>query len=180
MWDFARADIRRLTARERSSIGKVAIVLFHPGLQAVLLYRLSRWFYLHRMPVVSVMLTYVSSVLTGAQISHRATFGKGLAIYHPHGVVVGATAVVGERCSLTHTNMIGQRRGRSDRPVIGDRFYAGSGAKIFGRITIGDDVKVGANAVVTRSLPDAVIAAGVPARIVRPRTPEEIAAEMAD
>jgi serine O-acetyltransferase len=142
-------------------------VLVHPGFHSVLLYRTSRWCYLHRMRAVSILINYLCSMLTGAQISHAAEIGKGLVIYHPHGIVVGRTAVLGEYCVLVHGNVIGQRLGGGDRPLIGDRFYAATGAKILGRIHIGNDVRVGANAVVLDSLPDGVTVAGNPARIVR-------------
>jgi serine O-acetyltransferase len=104
--------------------------------------------------------------LTGAQLSPRAIIGKGLVIYHPHGMVIGANTVIGDFCTLMQTNVIGQHRGGGDRPKIGDHFYAGAGAKILGKITIGNHVRVGANAVVLQSLPDNVTAVGIPAKIV--------------
>lgn len=169
MLENVRADIRRLTRRETSALTRLGILFLHPGLHAVLLYRTARWLHLHHAQPLAVLLGYISSVLTGAQISARATIGKGLAVYHPHGVVVGATAVVGVNCTLVHGNVIGQLYGGDDRPVIGDEFFAASGAKIFGRIRIGDRVHVGPNAVVTRPLPSGVTVAGNPARIVHHR-----------
>jgi len=138
---------------------------------AVLLYRLSRWFQGHRVTPIAVVISYISSVLTGAQISARATIGKGFVIYHPHGTVIGATAVIGENCVLVHGNLIGQRYGGGDRPTIGDNFFAGSGAKILGAIQIGHNVRVGANSVVLSPLPDNATAAGIPATIVKIRQP---------
>jgi len=183
MFDHVRADFQALTTKQTSSLAKLVTVAFHPGFHSVLLYRISRWCYLHRMRAVSILVNYCCSMLTGAQISHAAEIGRGLVIYHPHGIVVGRTAILGEYCVLVHGNVIGQRLGNGDRPRIGDRFYAATGAKILGRIHVGDDVRVGANSVVLDSLPDGVTVAGNPARIVRvpeaandamlPRAPEK-------
>lgn len=175
MLEFVRVDIGRAISRKNKSLLNVGVILFNLGLHAVLLYRISRWFYVHRMRSFAVFVSYFSSVLTGAQISPRATIGKGLAIYHPQGTVIGGTAILGENCTLIHNNVIGQIYGDEDRPVIGDNFYAGTGAKILGQIKIGNHVRVGANAVVVSSLPDrAIIAAPQPRVIVtadsRPRT----------
>lgn len=167
MLEHVRADFRALTQEQTGQLAGLGTALTHPGFHAVLLYRLSRWCYLNRLRALSLLINYVSSALTGAQISHRAEIGKGLVIYHPHGIVIGGTAVVGESCVLVHGNVIGQLFGAGDRPLIGDRFYAATGAKMLGRIRIGNDVRVGANAVVLETLPDGVTVAGNPARIVR-------------
>ena len=164
MFEYVRADIRRLTDQEPSLVLKLAVVFFNLGLHAVLLYRLSRWLYLHHLGPLSVVITYFSSVFTGAQISRGAAIGKGLVIYHPQATVVGPT-VIGDYCTLMQSNVIGQLRGGGDRPIIGDHFYAGAGAKILGEIKIGHHVRVGANSVVIHSLPDGVTAIGVPAKI---------------
>ena len=166
MFDRIRADIRRLTDQEPNVFPKLAVILFNLGLHAVLLYRFSHWLSTHHLGALAVMVSYWNSVFTGAQISARAVIGKGLVIYHPHGNVIGTTAIIGDYCTLTQGNVIGQHRGGGDRPTIGDHFYAGAGAKILGNIRIGNHVRVGANAVVLQSLPDGVTATGVPAKIV--------------
>lgn len=169
MFDNIPTDIRELTRNKTDVLMKLVVILLHPGLHAVLLYRAARWFHLHHLRPLAVLTKYFSSVLTGAEISPRAAIGKGLVIYHPHGIVIGETAVIGAYCTLAHGNLIGGLHGGGDRPVIGDYFVAGTGAKILGRIRIGDKVRVGPNAVVTQSLPDGLIVAGNPARIIRNR-----------
>jgi serine O-acetyltransferase len=168
LFHHIRADIHRLTAGEPDIINKTAVVLFNLGLHAVLLFRFSHWLSVHHLTALAVIVAYWNSVFTGAQISVRAIIGKGFVIYHPKGMVIGP-AMIGENCTLTQTNLIGQRRGGGDRPTIGDHFYAGAGAKILGKIRIGNHVHVGANAVVVESLPDGVTAIGVPAKIVSRR-----------
>jgi serine O-acetyltransferase len=166
MFEFVRADIHRLTRLETGTRRKLGTILFSPGLHAVLLYRLSRWLHLHHMEYLAIVITYFNSILTGAQISSQAVIGKGLAIYHPQATAIGAKAVIGNYCTLVHSNTIGQLYGADDRPIIGDYLYAAAGAKILGKIEIGNNVTVGANAVVINSLPDGVIAAAAPARII--------------
>jgi len=167
VFEHVRKDIGELTRREPHILAKLGVILLNPGLHAVLLYRAARWLHLHHLSPFALLTCYLSSALTGAQISARANIGPGLIIYHPHGVAIGATAVIGKHCTLTHANLIGQRLGNGDRAVIGDYFSAATGAKVIGRVYIGDRVRVGPNAVVTRSLPDGVTVAGNPARIIR-------------
>jgi serine O-acetyltransferase len=169
VFEFVLADIAELVRNESGALAKLGVVLLHPGLHAVLLYRMARWLHLHHLRPLAVLTSYVGSVLTGAQISARAAIGKGLVVYHPHGIVIGATAVIGEHCVLVHGNVIGQLAGGGDRPVIGSHFFAGTGAKILGKILIGDGVRVGPNTVVTESLPDGLTVVGNPSRIIHRR-----------
>jgi len=166
MLENVRRDIARVTRREETWVDKVGTVCFNLGLHAVLLYRLGRWLQLHHLGPLAVLSSYVSSVVTGAQISPRASIGAGLRVYHPHGVTIGAGAILGRDCTLTHGNMIGTFGASDDRPVIGDRLDAATGAKILGRITVGDKVTVGPNAVLIHSVPSDVTVLGNPARIV--------------
>jgi serine O-acetyltransferase len=173
MLDFVISDMRRITRVEKRWTHKAVCLAFNLGFHAVLLYRIANWFYRHKMLAIAVVISYFSSVLTGAQVSHRAIIGKGFQIMHPQGVVVGATAIIGDQCRLTSGVVIGQRHGGGDRPHIGTNFTVGTGAKILGRIDIGDFVQVGANSVVLKSLPSRVTAVGVPATIVALKAAEQ-------
>jgi serine O-acetyltransferase len=166
MLKFIISDLERTTRKEKYGIHKATLLFFDLGFHAVLLYRIGNWFYRHKMLPVAVIISYLGSVFTGAQISHRAKIGKGFQVMHPHGVVVGATAAIGENCQLTSGVVIGQRYSDGNRPVIGNYFVGGTGAKILGKIIIGDFVQVGANSVVLNDLPSHVTAVGVPAKIV--------------
>jgi len=166
MFEYVRADIECVTKPEIGPIRKLGAILLNPGLHAVLLYRLSRWCHLHHLDPIAMLIGYLSFIVTGAQISRRAVIGNGLTIYHPQGTVIGAGTVLGERCILVHGNTIGQLYGGGDRPAIGDRLYAGAGARILGKITVGHDVRVGANAVVTRSLSDRAVVVADPPKVL--------------
>jgi serine O-acetyltransferase len=165
MFEYIKADIQALTHQKSGLIPRLAMVFFNLGFHAVFLYRLSRWLHLHHLGPLSVAVAYLNAVFTGAQISRGAAIGKGFIIWHPQGIVVGPT-VIGNDCTLMQSNVIGQLRGGGDRPIIGDHFYADGGAKILGKIEIGNDVHVGANSVVIHSLPDGVTAMGVPAIVI--------------
>ena len=100
-------------------------------------------------------------------MSPRAIFGSGLYINHFGSIFIGAVTV-GENCNLAHevTLGVGGRGDKKGLPTLGNRVYVGPGAKIIGKITIGDDVAIGANAVVTKSVPDCAVVVGSPARII--------------
>jgi serine O-acetyltransferase len=166
MLDNVRQDVARITWQEPTWLHKVGAVCLNLGLHAVLFYRLARWLQVHHLGPLAATCSYVSSVITGAQISARAAIGPGLRVYHPQGLTIGAGAVLGSECTLAHGNMIGSLGWAGGRPVIGDHLDAATGAKILGTITVGDHVRVGPNSVVIHSLPSGVTVVGNPARVV--------------
>lgn len=104
----------------------------------------------------------------GIQIKPNC-FGPGLSIRHYGDIVVNSKARIGSNCVLHSGTNIGDKNGC---PIIGDNVYVGPGAKIFGRISIGNGVKIGANAVVNKDIPDNCVVAGIPARIIKRLNPE--------
>lgn len=105
------------------------------------------------------------SLITGIQIPRGCTIGPGLRIYHFGCIVLNPMTVIGKNCTLRHGVTVGNRQTVDDVPVIGDHVDIGAGAKILGKIRIGNNVSIGANAVVITDVPDNYIAVGVPARI---------------
>jgi len=105
---------------------------------------------------------------TGISLPTRCTIGKGLYIGHFSGIFVNDAVVMGEGVSLSQgvTVGIGGRGERYGVPTVGNRVYFGPGSKTFGKITIGENAKIGANAVVNRSVPAGATAVGIPARIL--------------
>lgn len=129
-----------------------------------------------RSPTVAYLLKQLNHVLTGADLAWQATVGPGLRLYHPTGVVIGPDVVIGSDCQVQQGVTLGAARERGrrpdgvlDSPVVGDRVRVGSGAKVLGPIGLGDDVVVGANAVVVRSAEAKSLCVGIPA-VARPRT----------
>lgn len=174
MFPNLSADIARLTPDGRPGFSKVVgALLFDNGFQAVLFYRLARWFKARRIPFFGPMCSRLGTFVTGAEISPSAEIGPGLRISHGVGLVVGGYAKIGSNALLLHGVTLGSPAEArvEEMPVVGDRVFLGAGATLIGRIVVGDDVVVGANAVVTRNVPTgsrvrvaaAVIAQEVPA-----------------
>ena len=107
----------------------------------------------------------VLSVLTGSDIDVGFQFGRNLHLPHPTGVVVHRGAVVGDDCMVMQQVTVGQLA-TGGVPVIGSRVYIGAGAKVLGPVNIGDDARIGANAVVLKDVPPGATAVGVPAKVV--------------
>ena len=98
-------------------------------------------------------------------IGRNASFGEEFVIVHSHGVVINSSVIGGRGIIVEHQVTIGEEKGQS--PVLADRVFIGAGAKLIGGITIGNDTKIGANAVVNTDVPDGATAVGVPARIIQ-------------
>jgi serine O-acetyltransferase len=144
------------------------------GLWVMAVYRFGRWRYgvrprWLRTPFSALykMLKVLAEILTGVDLPCEATVGRGFRIDHFGGIVISGDAIFGEDCVVRNGVTVGLRHtGSRGSPVIGDRVDFGAGAKVLGAIRIGDDVAIGANAVVLKDVPAHSIAVGVPARII--------------
>jgi len=156
---------------------KVKTILLTQGIWALIVYRAGSWCVRERsrwglavklaLPLLTIW-QKLTEVATGIEIPFTAKIGPGLYIGHFGQIVLSGRVTMGELCNISQGVTIGQA-GRGEQqyvPVIGDRVYFGPGAKVFGKVVIGNDVAIGANAVVTKDLPDNAVAVGVPARIV--------------
>jgi serine O-acetyltransferase len=109
----------------------------------------------------------ISEILTGIELPCETRIGRRLRIDHFGGIIISGDAVFGDDCILRNGVTVGLRStGERGSPVIGNRVDIGAGAKILGPIHIGDDVAIGANAVVIRDVPSNSVAVGIPARIL--------------
>jgi serine O-acetyltransferase len=117
---------------------------------------------------VTVLLLHRYSIRFGIDISRDARIGSGLYIGHFGGIVVNAAVVIGDNCNLSQGVTLGQvnRGPKAGCPTIGNNVYIGPGAKIIGRIYVGDCAAVGANAVVVQDVPPNVSVGGVPAHVI--------------
>jgi serine O-acetyltransferase len=157
----------------------IPLLYAHPAALAVIWYRFGSAAWRLRIPVARQVLQIIYlmgmplvRMYSGIQIQPQTEIGPGLTILHFGGVVITRECTIGPNCLLYHNvNIVTMRNYRG--PTIGKHFYAGTGATILGTISIGDNVTVGANAVVTKSVPPNAVVAGVPARILRFREPGE-------
>jgi serine O-acetyltransferase len=151
------------------------------GFWTMVVYRFGRWRYSISSRAVRLpfsfaykLLKIISESLTGTELPCEAVVGKRLRIEHSFDIVVSGDAVIGDDVVIRNGVTIGLRHeGQRGSPVIGNRVDIGAGAKILGPIRIGDDVSIGANAVVIRDVPSGCIAVGVPARVVEKRRSEQ-------
>lgn len=165
-----RRDVHSALERDPAARSALEIVLSYPGLHALWGYRITHWLWKHNHKLTSRLLSQFVRSLTGIEIHPAATIGQGLFIDHGMGVVIGETAEIGDNVTLYHgvtlggTSLVKGKR----HPTLGDRVVVGAGAKILGAITIGVDTRIGANAVVVKSVPANSVVVGVPGQnIVR-------------
>ena len=138
-------------------------------------YYLRKCTYLSKAPIYTRPLFYIANrklerlkVRYGFDMEYSTQIGPGLHLSHWGGVVVNPDAVIGENCNLSQQITIGvdSKEGMDAVPVIGSRVYIAPGSRIFGRITVGDDSAIGANAVVNKDVPSGVTVGGIPAKLI--------------
>ncbi len=174
MFECYRADIDRYAILSGRS--RLYHLFMDQGLWALAEYRFSRWCLTRvRVPIIRGLLIWYGvfwhkwvQITTGIDLPCDAEIGKGLYIGHFGGIIVSGGAKMGEYCNLSQGVTIGfaGRHGNRGCPNIGDRVYIAAGAKVIGPISIGNDVAIGANAVVTKDLPDMAVAVGIPAKVI--------------
>lgn len=165
------SDLRAKSAwcYERSDWRGVVKALLTDGSPAMVWYRLMQWARRWRLVPLEWAFNRMNSIFCGCVIGRGAEFGPGFVLIHSLGVVINGSVRGGRNVRLEHQVTIGAEKRQS--PVLGDDVFVGAGAKILGRVRIGDGAKVGANAVVLRDVPPGATAVGIPARIVRSRSP---------
>ncbi len=171
-----RRDIDSVLERDPAARSKLEVLLLYPGLHAIWSHRLAHWLWIHRLRLFGRWVSQVTRDLTGIEIHPGATIGSGFFIDHGMGVVVGETSEIGVDVTLYHGVTLGGtslEKGKR-HPTIGDRVVIGAGAKVLGAITIGDDSRIGANAVVVKSVPANSVVVGVPGQIVKRSLPHHL------
>ena len=169
-----REDLDRYVFLEKKSW--LFVLLTKQGLWALLEYRISHLIRTKvHMPIIRQALKSICfiwhklvEVLTGIDLPSGTKIGSGLYIPHFGGIFIHCNVGIGKHCTISQdvTIGLGGRGEKQGVPTIGDRVYIAPGAKIFGAITIGNDVAIGANAVVTKGLPDNAVAVGIPAKVI--------------
>lgn len=166
-WGRIREDIQTVFKKDPAA-RSVWEVLTYPGLHAVWLHRIAHWLWNHRLLFLARLLSHINRLLTGIEIHPGAKIGRRFFIDHGMGVVIGETAEIGDDVLMYHQVTLGgttlERVKR--HPTIGNNVLIGMGAKIIGPVTIGDNCRIGANAVVNKDIPPNCTVVGVPGRIV--------------
>ena len=174
--DRIQEDLDAAIARDPAAETRADVAFNSPGLHAIWSHRLA-----HRMwqrpglkPAARLLSTATRAV-TGVEIHPGAQIGRRFFIDHGMGVVIGATAEIGDDVMLYHGVTLGGRSMEKVKrhPTLGSRVTVGAGAKILGPIEVGDEVQIGANSVVVKAVPSGAIATGIPARVRFPEQPGE-------
>ena len=140
-------------------------MLVSDGTTAQLVYRAMRFCQNHHLRPIAAFLYRYNAWVSSVIIGRGAEFGPGFVILHSFGIVINSRVKAGRNLILEHGVTIGAEKELC--PVLGDDVFIGAGAKIIGPVRVGSNVKIGANAVVTRDLPDGATAVGIPARVIK-------------
>lgn len=163
-----REDLQAAVNNDPAARNQLEVFLTYPGVHAVWAYRVAHtlWNKDDRLKLPARLLSQAMRGLTGVEIHPGAQLGRRLFIDHGMGVVIGETAEVGEDVIIFHGTTLGGTSMNPGKrhPTVGNRVTIGSGAKVLGPITIGDDVGIGANAVVVKDVPSHNVAVGIPAK----------------
>ena len=163
-----RQDIQAAKERDPAVPSTLQVVFAYPGVHAIWGHRISHWLWERDAKLAARIINEITRILTGVDIHPGAILASGLFIDHATGVVIGETAEVGEDVTIYHgVTLGGSGRDTGKRhPTIGDRVIIGAGAKILGAIKVGDDSRIGANAVVVKEVPSSAVVVGVPGQAI--------------
>lgn len=158
--------IRAYKSYDPAAKSFLEIALLYPGPKAIFFHRLSHFFYRMGLFFIARFFCETGRFLTGIEIHPGAKLGRRLVIDHGMGIVVGETAEVGDDCLIFQGVTLGgvSFEQKKRHPTLGNKVVIGSGAKVLGPITLGDGAKVGANSVVTKSVPAGATVVGIPAK----------------
>ena len=167
--------LQSIIDRDPAAKSKLSLILTYPGVKAVFFHRIANFFSVAKFDLIARIISQFSRFLTGIEIHPGARIGKNLFIDHGMGVVIGETSEIGDNVTIYHMATLGgiapsinsnDQRNIKRHPTIGDEVVIGSGAQVLGPITVGRCAKIGANAVVTKDVPEKAVMVGIPAKNV--------------
>ena len=162
-------DVRSVFARDPAARNVFEVLTCYSGVQAVLFYRLTHFLWRYRLYWLARFISTFARWVTGIEIHPGAVIGRRFFIDHGMGVVIGETSIIGDDCMLYHGVTLGGTTWDKVKrhPTLKNGVVIGAGAKILGPIILGENVRVGSNSVVVRSIDDNETVVGIPGRIVR-------------
>ena len=167
--------------RDPAAKSKLSIILSYPGVKAIFLHRIANFFCIDKFDLIARMISQFSRFLTGDEIHPKAKIGKNLFIDHGMGVVIGETSEIGDNVTIYHGVTLGgispsinsdDQRNIKRHPTLMDSVVVGSGAQVLGPVVVGKNAKIGANAVVTKDVPENAVMVGIPAKNIGMATNE--------
>ena len=167
--------LQSIIDRDPAAKSKLSLILTYPGVKAVFFHRIANFFSIAKFDLIARIISQFSRFLTGIEIHPGAKIGKNLFIDHGMGVVIGETSDIGDNVTIYHMATLGgiapsinsnDQRNIKRHPTIEDEVVIGSGAQVLGPVTVGRCAKIGANAVITKDVPEKAVMVGIPAKNV--------------
>ena len=173
MFARLRSDIQCILERDPAARSGWEVLTCYPGLHALVLHRRAHWCWHHGFKWLGRFISHFSRWLTGIEIHPGAQIGERVFFDHGMGIVIGETAEVGNGCTIYHGVTLGGTslyKGTKRHPTLGQNVVVSAGAKVLGGFEVGDNAKIGSNAVVIKPVPAGATAVGIPARIIPSKT----------
>ena len=173
--------LQSIIDRDPAARSKLSVILTYPGVKAVFFHRIANFFATAKFDLIARIISQFSRFLTGIEIHPRAKIGKNLFIDHGMGVVIGETSDIADNVTIYHMVTLGgispsinsnDQREIKRHPTLHDNVVVGSGAQILGPVIVGKNARIGANAVVTKNVPENAVMVGIPAKNVGTATEE--------
>ena len=167
--------LESIIERDPAAKSKLSVILTYPGVKAMFMHRIANFFAIAKFDLIARIISQFSRFMTGIEIHPKAKIGKNLFIDHGMGVVIGETSDIGDNVTIYHMATLGgispsinsnDQRELKRHPTLQDNVVVGSGAQVLGPVTIGKNAKIGANAVVTKDVPENGVMVGIPAKNV--------------
>jgi len=167
--------LESIKRRDPAANSKLSILLTYPGVKAVFFHRIANFFCIAKFYLIARIISQFSRFLTGIEIHPKAKIGKHLFIDHGMGVVIGETSEIKDNVTIYHMVTLGgispslnseEQRNVKRHPTLENNVVVGSGAQVLGPVTVGFNAKIGANAVVTKDVPENAVMVGIPAKKV--------------
>ena len=167
--------LESIIERDPAAKSKLSVILTYPGVKAMFMHRIANFFAIAKFDLIARIISQFSRFMTGIEIHPKAKIGKNLFIDHGMGVVIGETSDIGDNVTIYHMATLGgispsinsnDQRELKRHPTLQDNVVVGSCAQVLGPITIGKNAKIGANAVVTKDVPENGVMVGIPAKNV--------------
>lgn len=176
MFKTLREDLNAALARDPAASNRLEILLFYPGVHALLFHRVAHFLWNHRLRLMARFVSHYARFLTTVEIHPGAVIGSRFFIDHGAGVVIGETAEIGDDVLMYAGVILGGTtlEKKKRHPTIGNNVVIGSAAILLGPITVGDGSRIGANSVVVRPVPPGSVVVGVPGRVVGGRQGSEM------
>ena len=173
--------LESIISRDPAAKSKLSVILTYPGVKAVFFHKIANFFSVAKFDLIARIISQFSRFLTGLEIHPKAKIGKNLFIDHGMGVVIGETSEIGNNVTIYHMATLGgispsinsnEQREVKRHPTLMDNVVVGSGAQVLGPVVVGKNAKIGANAVVTKDVPEKAVMVGIPATNVGTATGE--------